>query len=184
MKRTTFNRLLALLLAVATLAGLLAVPAEAAEISTGESTLLNSSYVTIAKVSRGEYLSKSTGGTYGGGYWQYTSSKGLKGTAYCVNWGLSAVSASKRLTLQPYDRSPKTMGAFANGYPQRDLAQFKQLHAGKVRGLENLTEDEYRYATQVAVWASCGQLAVPGTAFTAGRSSVVVPTSEIGRAHV
>lgn len=141
MKRTIFDRITALLLVVATLAGLLAVPVGAAEISTGESTLLNSSYVTISKVSRGEYLAKSTGGTYGGGYWQYTSNKGLKDTAYCVNWGLSAVSPSKRLTLQPYDRNPKTMGAFANGYPQRDLAQFKQLHAGKIRAVEVVNED-------------------------------------------
>ena len=47
-----------------------------------------------------------------------------------------------------------------------------------MRGINNLTEDEYKYATQVAVWATCGQISVPGTAFTAGRTSVVEPTSD------
>ena len=144
----------------------------------GAATLQTSSSVTVSTSSRGEYLSKSTGGTIGGGYWEYTSNDGIQGTAYCVDFGLSGPSPSKSLPLQPYNRSPHTMGAFANGYPQRSLEQFKELHAGEVRGIENLTEDEYKYATQVAVWATCGQLSVPRTTFTAGRASVVVPTSD------
>ena len=144
----------------------------------GAATLQTSSSVTVSTSSRGEYLSKSTGGTIGGGYWEYTSNDGIQGTAYCVDFGLSGPSPSKSLPLQPYNRSPHTMGAFANGYPQRSLEQFKELHAGEVRGIEDLTEDEYKYATQVAVWATCGQLSVPGTTFTAGRASVVVPTSD------
>ena len=144
----------------------------------GAATLRNSATVTVSVSSRREYLSKSTGGTIGGGYWEYTSNDGIQGTAYCVNWGLLGPSSSKRLPLQAYNRSPHTMGAFANGYPQRSLEQFQELHAGDVRGIENLTEVEYQYATQLAVWATCGQLAVPGTAFTAGRASVVVPTSD------
>ena len=47
-----------------------------------------------------------------------------------------------------------------------------------MRGISGLTEDEYRYATQIAVWATCGQLAVSGTAFTAGRASLVEPTAD------
>ncbi len=47
-----------------------------------------------------------------------------------------------------------------------------------MQGINNLTETEYQYATQVAVWATCGQISVPGTAFTAGRASVVEPTSD------
>ena len=171
MKHKHFKRILSILLAVVTLIGILAIPASAA-------TLGDSGTVTIQQAGYGNYLSKSTGGTIGGGYWKYTSNDGLTGTAYCVNWGLNGVSPSKALTVQPYNREPKTMGAFANGYPNRTLAQFKELHADEVRGIANLTEDEYKYATQVAVWATCGQLAVPGTAFTAGRASVVVPTSD------
>ena len=147
MKHNRFTRLLALLLAVATLASLLAVPASAA-------SLEDSTTVNIQYLGREEYLSKSTGGTLGGSSWTYTSNTGLTGTAYCVNWGLSAVSPNKALTLQEYNRNPQTMGAFANGYPNRTLEQFKELHANDVRGIANLTEDEYKYATQVAVWRS------------------------------
>ena len=75
------DRCLAMLLVIATLAGLLVTPASAA--SSG--TLANSQSVTIKRVSRGEYLSKSSGGTIGG-YWEYTSNDGLTGTAYCINW--------------------------------------------------------------------------------------------------
>ena len=171
MKHKNLQRIVAILLVVATLAGLLAVPASAA-------SLANSGSVKITMNGFGNYLSKKSGGTIGGGYWQYTSNDGLTGAAYCINWGLTGVSPSKSLTIQPYNRNPQTMGAFANGYPARTLEQFKQLHANDVRGITNLTETEYKYATQVAVWATCGQIAVPGTKFTAGRTSVVEPTAD------
>ncbi len=171
MKHKHFNRLLSMLLVVATLFGILAVPASAASLS-------GSGTVHIAQDGFGSYLNKTSGGTIGGGYWKYTSNDGLTGSAYCVNWGLTGVSPSKALTVQPYDRNPKTMGAFTNGYPNRTLAQFKQLHDSDVRGIGQLTEMEYKYATQVAVWATCGQISVPGTSFTAGRTAVVVPTSD------
>ena len=171
MKHKHFNRLLSMLLVVATLFGLMAVPASAASLG-------DSGTVTIQQAGYGNYLSKKNGGTIGGGYWKYTSNNGLTGTAYCVNHGLKGVSPSKALTVQPYNREPKTMGAFANGYPNRTLAQFKELHAGDVRGIASLTEDEYKYATQLAVWATCGQLAVPDTAFSAGRDTLKAPTSD------
>ena len=166
-----------MLLVVATLLSLLAIPANAA-------SLKDSGSVTLQHLGRDEFLSKSSGGSLGGGRWSYTSSKGLTGTAYCVNWGLSAVSPSKALTLQEYNRNPKTMGAFANGYPQRTLEQFKELHTGDVRGIAGLTETEYQYATQVAVWATCGQLSVPGTAFSAGRAALVEPTSDAQKIRI
>lgn len=177
MKHKPFTRILSMLLAVATLVGLLAIPASAASLN-------DSGSVTIQYLGRHEYLSKSTGGTLGGSSWTYASNDGLSGTAYCVNWGLSAVSPSKALTLQEYNRNPKTMGAFANGFPNRTLAQFKELHAGDVRGIAGLTEDEYKYATQVAVWATCGQLSVPGTSFTAGRAALVEPTADAQQIRV
>ena len=165
MKHKPLTRILSLLLAVATLVSLLAVPASAASLG-------GSGTVTIQQAGFGNYLSKSTGGSIGGGYWKYTSNDGLTGTAYCVNWGLKGVSPSKSLTIQEYNRNPQTMGVFANGYPNRTLAQFKELHADEVRGIASLTEDEYKYATQLAVWASCGQLSVPGTSFKIGRAHV------------
>ena len=106
------------------------------------------------------------------------------GTAYCVNHGLKGVSPSKALTVQPYNRNPQTMGVFAGGYPNRTLAQFKELHVDDVRGVANLTEDEYKYATQLAIWATCGQLAIPGTSFTAGRETLAVPTSDAQKIRI
>ena len=169
MKHKRFARLLSMLLVVVTMFGVMSLPANAASLN-------DSGTVTIQQAGYGKYLTKSSGGTIGGGYWKYTSNNGLTGTAYCVNHGLKGVFPSKALTVQEYNREPKTMGAFANGYPNRTLAQFKELHAGDVRGISGLTEDEYKYATQLAVWATCGQLAVPGTSFTAGRDTLTVPT--------
>ena len=177
MKHKPFTRFLSLLLVVATLASLFTLPASAASLN-------GSGTVNIQYLGRHEYLSKSTGGSLSGSSWSYTSNDGLTGTAYCVNWGLSAVSPNKALTLQEYNRNPQTMGVFANGYPMRTLEQFKELHPDDVRGIASLTEDEYKYATQVAVWASCGQLFVPGTSFTAGRAALVEPTADAQKIRV
>ena len=171
------KRIIALFMAAITIFGMLSVPASAASLTT-------SGTVTIQQAGYGNYLTKSAGGTIGGGYWKYTSNTGATGTAYCVNHGLKGVSPSKALTIQEYNRSPKTMGAFANGYPNRTLAQFKELHADNVRGVNSLTEDEYKYATQLAVWATCGQLAVPSTSFTAGRETLTAPTSDAQKIRV
>ncbi|MEY8404284.1 SpaA isopeptide-forming pilin-related protein [Oscillospiraceae bacterium 44-34] len=171
------KRIIALIMAAITVFGMLAVPASAASLTTSGS-------VTIQQAGYGNYLTKTTGGTIGGGYWKYTSNNGATGTAYCVNHGLKGVSPSKSLTIQEYNRSPKTMGAFANGYPNRTLEQFKELHGGDVRGIASLTEDEYKYATQLAVWATCGQLAVPGTSFSAGRETLTAPTSDAQKIRI
>ena len=176
MTHKSISRAISMLLAIAMLFSLFALSADAASLS-------NSRTVTVTANGRGEYLSKSSGGTIGGGYWSYTSNDGLTGSAYCVNWGLSGVSPTKALTIQDYSRDPHTMGAFANGYPNRTLEQFKELHPD-VRGIANLTEDEYKYATQVAVWVTCGQLSFPGTSYTAGRASVVEPTSDAQKIRI
>ena len=171
------KRIIALILAVTTIFGMLTVPTSAAGLSTS-GTLANSSTVTIQMDGSGGFLNKSTGGNIVGGYWKYTSNDGLTGSAYCVNWGLTGVSPSKSLSIQEYNRNPQTMGVFAGGYPNRTLEQFKELHTDDVRGVAGLTETEYKYATQVAIWASCGQISVPGTTFTAGRTSLVEPTAD------
>ncbi len=177
MKHKRFNRIVAILLVMATLFSLMAFPVSAA-------TLADSGSVKIRADGRHEILKKSTGGTFGSDGWDFTSNDGIQGIAYCVNWGLKHVSPNKSLKLQPYNRKPKTMGAFANGYPQRSLEQFKELHKDEVRGIDKLTKGEYQYATQIAVWATCGQLGVPGTDFTAGRASVVEPTSSAKQIRV
>lgn len=75
------------------------------------------------------------------------------------------------------------MGAFANGYPQRTLEQFKELHPD-IQGIEDLTEAEFAYATQLAIWATCEQLAVEDTAFENGRATLVKPTSDVQQIRV
>ena len=177
MKHKHFNRLLSMLLVVATLFGILAVPASAA-------SLESSGTVTIQQAGYGKYLGTTKGNSIGGGYWKYTSDNGLTGTAYCVNHGLKGVSPSKKLTVQEYNRNPQTMGVFASGYPNRTLEQFKELHQDDVRGVNALTEDEYKYATQLAIWASCGQLAIPGTSFTAGRDTLAAPTADAQKIRI
>ena len=97
------KKTISMLLAAALVLGLMVPLASAA-------TLQTSSSVTVSTSSRGEYLSKSTGGTIGGGYWENTSNDGIQGTAYCVNWGLLGPSSSKRLPLQAYNRSPPHHG--------------------------------------------------------------------------
>lgn len=177
MKHRPFTKLLSVLLAVVTLVSMLSV-------SAGAASIVNSNTATIQHTGRSEILKKTGNTSMGASNWSFKTNDGLTGTAYCINWGLASVSPSKPLTLQAYNRNPKTMGAFANGYPMRTLEQFKQLHTGDVRGVANLTEAEYEYATQIAVWATCGQIAVPGTSFTAGRSSLIVPTSDAQQIRV
>jgi len=179
------NRIISLLLVVASMLSLAITPAMAADTDDLGRTLADgSTSVTIEKGTNLHILDKSTGGKIGGSSWTYTSNDGIVGPAFCVNWGLDMVSPSKRLEITGrYDRSPKTMGAFANGYPQRTLEQFKELHPD-IPGIENLTTNEYAYATQLAIWATCGQLAVPGTAFESGRASLVEPTSDAQQIRV
>ena len=180
------RRFLSMLLAVATMLSMFALPASATEVTPASNKSLGdgSTSVTIAKGTRLSILSKSTGGTIGGSAWTYTSNDSITGPAYCVNWGLNMVSPTKRLQITGrYDRNPQTMGAFANGYPQRTLEQFKSLHS-EIQGIANLTKDEYAYATQLAIWATCGQLSVPGTNFSSGRAALVKPASDAQQIRV
>ena len=134
--------------------------------------------VTVVMGARNEYLRLSNGNTLGGEGWTYTTDNGISGPGYCVDHGLAAVPQTKSLSITgQYTNSPKTAGAFANGYPQRTLAEFHELNPG-IPELTGLTIDEYAYATQVAVWATLGQVAVEGTAFTAGRDNL--PSSQSG----
>ena len=185
-KKHKGRHVLSLLLALTMMLSMFAQPASAAEVTPGSTKSLGdgSTSVTIAKGTNLQILRKSTGGTIGGSSWTYTSNDGITGPAYCVNWGLDMVSPSKRLEITGrYDRNPQTMGAFANGYPQRTLEQFKSLHP-EIQGIANLTTDEYAYATQLAIWATCGQLAVADTTFTSGRATLVKPTSDAQQIRV
>ena len=163
------RNMLALLLAAVTLYFTLALPARAAAIADGSKS------VTIAKKERNSFLKTTAGTAIGGSGYNYTTNDGITGTAYCINWGLALTNKSLEITGR-YTASPKTMGAFANGYPQRTLDQFMELHGNQYPILFGLTEEEYVYATQIAIWATLGQLGVEGTDFSDGRVTIGNPT--------
>lgn len=170
-----FKRFLSALLAVVMILSVMPL-ANAVSISDGSATC------TVSKTDRHHYLKTTAGTTLGASAYEYTTNDGIKGPAYCINWGLALTSKSLKITGR-YTASPKTMGAFANGYPQRPLADFLQINASEPK-LAGLTEAEYAYATQVAVWATLGQLGVEGTNFTAGRVTIKAPSNDAQQIRV
>ena len=147
------------------------LPVSAAEsISDGGST-----YVTIEKGHYGSYLRTTDGNKIGARNWIYKTNDGITGPGYCVNYNLTAVDSSTRLTIAGlFTSSPPTAGAFASGYPQRTLDEFMEIYLADYPELAGLTENEFANATQFAIWATLGQLAIEGTDFTTGRSTIPV----------
>ena len=150
------------------------LPAQAASISDGNSTT-----VTITMGTRYTYLESTEGVAFGGEAWTYKTNDGIIGPAYCIDWGLKGVPADKQLTIGGlFTVNPKTIGAFAGGYPQRSLDDFLTIYLGDNPELAGLTEAEFGYSTQLAVWSTLKQIAVQGTAFTEGRATLAKPTSD------
>lgn len=178
--RSFMRRLMAMVLSSVMLASSGTCIAEAKTIADGSTSVNITRHDPKLNI-----LHKTTGqATLASSQWTYNSNDGVTGAAYCVNWGLNAVSPSKKLEITGrYNRNPQTMGAFAAGYPQRSLSDFKKLHPD-VTGISNLTEAEYAYATQVAIWATCSQIAVSGTQFTAGRAHLIEPSSDAQEVRV
>jgi TQXA domain-containing protein len=176
MKKGLKKRLIATALALCTVLGL-GLPANAASIADGSKTCT----VIYAPV---HYYLQTTAGTWlrAGGY-DYTTNDGLTGPAYCIDHGLAWTGKVLPITGK-YEASAKTAGAFANGYPQHSLDTFLGLHLAGNPILAGLTEYEYRYATQVAVWATLGQLAVDGTEFTNGRERLAQPSGDVQQERV
>ena len=144
--KSTKNRLLALMLAVVTLFGLCA-PAQASSIADGTQTC------TVALGMRNNYLITTAGTTLRAGDYTYTTNDGLTGAAYCIDHGLDYTDEVLPVTGK-YTTSPATAGAFANGYPQHSVETFLGLYLAENAVLSGLTEAEFAYATQVAVWAT------------------------------
>ncbi|MDR0292915.1 MAG: Cys-Gln thioester bond-forming surface protein, partial [Oscillospiraceae bacterium] len=163
------KKITALVLAFVMALSMIPFTAFAATIETSGSTT-----VTVKMGERNSFLKDSTGKALGGSYWEYTTNKeNIKGPAYCINHGLKAVPDNKTLPIKNrYEAGPKVLGAFASGYPQVTLADFIADN-----NLPGLTEPEYEYATQVAVWAALGQLGIEGTQFMAGSQQVKNPSS-------
>ena len=175
-KTRSKTRALALFLAVLTLFGILPMTASASTIADGSKTC------TIAPVERHFYLTTTAGTRLGASAYRYTTNDGLTGPAYCIDHGLNYSSHALEIR-GTYTASPFTAAAFATGYPQHSLRTFLGRYPNDTM-LDGLTEDEYGYATQLAVWATLGQLGVEGTRFTAGRETVSVPTGDAQKARV
>lgn len=176
MNHSMKNRLVAMLLAVCTILGM-GVPASASSVQDGSKTC------TISPETRHTFLVTDQGTYLGGSGYTYTTNDGLTGPAYCIDHGLYYTGKVLPITGK-YTVSPQTAGAFANGYPQHSLETFLGLYLSNHPILSGLTEDEYRYATQIAVWATLGQLAVEGTAFTNGRERISQPSGDAQQMRV
>ncbi len=170
------QRLLALVLVACTFLGL-GIPAQAASIADGSKTCT----VSLAPIHN--YL-QTTAGTWlrAGGY-DYKTNDNITGPAYCIDHGLSFTDKVLPITGK-YNANPKVAGVFSNGYPQFSVDMFLDLNLERNAILEGLTEDEFRYATQLAVWAALGQLGVDGTQFTSGREYLNPPTGDVQQARV
>ena len=173
----TRTRALSLLLAILVVIGLLPMAANAASIEDGSKT------ATIAPVERHHYLKTTAGTSLGASAYQYTTNDGLSGAAFCIDHGLNYASKALPITGK-YSTSPKTAGAFANGYPQHSVETFLGLYLSRNPILEGITEAEFGYATQLAIWATLGQLAIEGTPFTNGRETVAQPTGDTQQMRV
>lgn len=176
MRQTWKKRLLALVLTVCTILGM-GIPAQAASIADGSKTC------TVALAPIHSYL-QTTAGTWlrAGGY-NYTTNDNITGPAYCIDHGLAFTDKVLPITGK-YEANPATAGAFANGYPQHSVETFLDLYLEQNSVLEGLTEDEFRYATQLAVWATLGQLGVDGTPFTSGREYIMPQTGDLQQQRV
>ena len=105
--------------------------------------------------------------------WNYITADGkVKGPAFCINHNSGYPTGYITVDLTPYTANPTMTAAFGSGYPLVSLADFTAAHPE----CAGLTEHEYGYASQIAIWATLGQIAVEGTAYTSGAETVVRPT--------
>ena len=164
------TRAIALALAALMLVGLLPMTASASTIADGSKTC------TVAPVERYYYLTTTAGTRLGASAYQYVTNDGLTGPAYCIDHGLAYSSHALEIR-GAYTATPATAAAFATGYPQHALETFLERYPDETV-LEGLTETEYGYATQLAVWATLGQLSIEGTDFTSGREAIREPSGD------
>ena len=178
MTRTkTETRFLALFLAVLMLVCSFPLTASAASIGDGS---------TSCSVSLGpgqHILRTHLGTTLGAWAYTYTTNDGTTGAAFCINHGLHYTARTLPIDGK-YTASPQAAGALANGYPSHSLDTFLGLYLSGNPILSGLTEEEYAYATQCAIWATLGQLGIAGTQFTAGREFINEPSGDTKQMRV
>ena len=172
-----FTRMIALVLAAIALVGLLPMGANASSIADGSATC------EVTPINERQFLLTTTAGKRLGAFaYKYVTNDGLSGTAYCIDHVLNFTRHTLEIRGE-YTASPATAGAFANGYPQHSLETFLGRFPGETL-LNGLTENEYAYATQIAVWATLGQLGVEGTVFTSGSEFVAQPAGDTQQMRV
>lgn len=171
------KRFISTLLCVAIIMSLCVPFASAASLQDG------AAWVKVSLKEETDYLRWTNGASVKGDTWSYVSDTGVSGAAFCVNWGLNAAGSNKQLTITGRYSDPKVQGAMANGYPARSVADFLAINSS-VSELAGLTESELEYATQIAVWAATGKLAVEGTSFTSGSMTVRSSTQSAQEARV
>lgn len=164
MCRTWKSRLLAFMLAVCSLFSL-CITAQASSLADGSKTC------SVDYTPRNFFLTTTSGTSIRAGGYTYTTNDNISGAAYCIDHGL-AWTDRKLPIVGKYTASPATAGAFANGYPQHSVETFLGLYLAENAILSGLTDEEFMYATQIAVWATLGQLGVDGTPFTSGREYI------------
>jgi len=141
--------------------------------------------VTITMNEKFNIMQTTDGVKLNGYAWSYKTDTGITGPAYCINFGLKNPASTKKLTIGgKYTATPATIGAFAGGYPQRSLEDFIKINAEDYPILMGLTREEYASATQIAIWATLGQVSVHGTEFTNGRAVLEEPTGNISQMRV
>ena len=176
-KINSWTRIVALFLAALALIGLLPMAAGASTIADGSATC------EVVPINQRQFLLTTTAGKRLGAFaYRYTTNDGLSGTAYCIDHVLNMTQHTLEIRGE-YTASPATAGAFANGYPQHSLETFLGRFPNETI-LNGLTENEYAYATQIAVWATLGQLGVEGTIFTAGSEFVAQPVGDAQQMRV
>lgn len=173
------KRLLSMLLLVSMIFSMF-VTANAETISDGKAKT-----VTITMNEKFDIMQTTDGVKLNGYAWEYKTDTGITGPAYCINFGLKNPANNKKLTIGgKYTATPATIGAFAGGYPQRSLEDFIRLYTPESPVLANLTREEYASATQIAIWATLGQVSVHGTDFTNGRAVLEEPTGNMSQIRV
>lgn len=176
-KTKSGTRVLSLLLALLMLTGLLPLPANAASIADGSTSC------TVALGPGQFYLTTNFGTKLGAWAYTYTTNDGTSGAAFCINHGLHYTSRTLPIAGK-YTASPQAAGALANGYPSHSVDTFLGLYLANNPILSGLTESEYAYATQLAIWATLGQLGIAGTQFTSGREFIAEPTGDTQQMRV
>ena len=173
------KRLLSSVLAAATMFSSFAgVIPKAAAFSGGDSITL------VYENDKQSYLREQKGGS-----WVnlpihecYAVENGEKFQSFCMDHGKHGIHEVSPTTnrhtyiLDPgsgYTQNPKAVGVIMRGCGRLTLQSFLNQFSSVPR---DLTEDEYRYATQTAIWAALGQLSVSGTAFTSGNAVQISPS--------